>query len=291
MTKVYRDYTADELAVQLNVEATIDNFAEYQQRNGADTMRARQAVPCKIDIAYGPEELNKLDIYWPKAKKAGGYPVMFDIHGGGWRAGSKNGRGYPAESLVPKGLVWVTIDYGLAPAYKVDQIVDHVRRAFAWTVKNISEYGGDPNRIYVGGHSAGGHLTGMLLMDGRHATYGVPEGTIKGAIASSGVFDMEALVGATEGFNDQLGMTKDVARAHSPYHHLPKKAPPLIVTYGGAETDEFRRQSIDFAKACKEAGFSVELIEAKGDNHFSIARTAIDPASLLNRASLKMLGL
>lgn len=291
MTKVYRDYDADQLAVQLNVEATIDNFAEIQQRNGADTAEARKTIPCKIDIAYGPDELQKLDIYWPKDKKAGGYPVFFDIHGGGWRAGSKNGRGFPASILVPQGLVWVTIDYGLAPKYKIDQIVDHVRSAFAWVFKNISNYGGDTTRIYIGGHSAGGHLTGMLLTDGWRAKYGVPDNAIKGAVASSGVFDMEALVGATAGFNDQLGMTKDVARAHSPYHHLPKTSCPLIVTYGGNETDEFRRQSIDFAKAWQAAGLSGTLIEAKGDHHFSIARTAVDPKSPLYQATVKMLGL
>ena len=308
-------------------------FEEIQKHNGADTAKARQAIACRIDIAYGPDEMQKLDVYYPGMQAArdgsvgarppsrsstarttrdiapgdaraadpaspragysekGGFPVLVDIHGGGWRAGSKNGRGFPAETFVPKGFVWVTVDYGLAPKHKIAAIVDHVRSAFAWTYQNVKDYGGDPERIYVCGHSAGGHLTGMLLVDGWHAKYGVLTDAIKGAVASSGVFDMEALVHAPRGYNDELGMTLADARAHSPYYHLPKRACPIIVTYGGNETREFVRQSRAFARAWREAGLSVTEIECKGDHHFSIARTFVDPRSELHKAAMKMIGL
>jgi len=291
MDQVYRGYTADELAVEIDAAATITNFDEIQQQNGIDTAKARKAIPCAIDISYGPDELQKLDVYHPKDKRSGGYPVLVDIHGGGWRAGSKNGRGFPAETLVPEGLVWATIDYGLAPKHKIAAIVDHVRSALAWVHKNIATYGGDPERIYVCGHSAGGHLTGMLLTEGWHARYGVPETVIKGAIASSGVYDMEALVHAPRGYNDELGMSLVQARAHSPYYHLPQRACPLIVAWGSDETREFVRQSRDFATAWRDAGLNMSAIECKGDHHFSIARTFIDPTSPLNKAVLKMVGI
>lgn len=291
MSYVYRNYTADELAVQINASGGIADLDTIQKQNGTDTARVRKTLPCEIDVAYGPAPLQKLDIYRPGETRAGGYPVVIDIHGGGWRGGSKNGRGFPAESLVPKGLVWVTIDYGLAPAYRIDQIVDHVRSAIAWVYKNAAKHGGDPNRIYACGHSAGGHLAGTLLMDGWHAKYGVPDDLFKGICLSSGVYDLEALVGATTGYNDDLKMTKAEARAHSPYHHLPKRTCPVIVTYGGLETDEFQRQSRDFAKALNDAGLQADLIECKDDHHFSIARTHVDPASALNKAFLKLIGL
>ncbi len=291
MTLVYRGYTADELAAQINASAGITNHEELQKQNGVDTARTRARIPCRIDVAYGLDPLQKLDIYGPITKRSGGYPVVIDIHGGGWRGGSKNGRGFPAETLVPKGLVWVTIDYGLAPTHKIDGIVDHVRTAVGWVFKNIAEHGGDPNRITVCGHSAGGHLAGTLLMPGWHAAYGVPDTIFKGICASSGVYDMEALVGATSGYNDALGMTKAEARAHSPIYHLPQRACPLIVAYGGRETDEFKRQSRAFAQACKDAGLAVTEIECVDDHHFSIARTQVDPASALNKALLKMIGL
>jgi arylformamidase len=293
MDAVYQGYTADELVVQVDAGSNVPaaEFDAIQQRNGADTAKTRTKIPCRIDIAYGPDELQKLDVYYPGEKGGGGYPVLLDIHGGGWRQGSKNGRGYPADTLVPKGLVWMTTDYGLAPKHKIAGIVDHVRNAFAWAYTNAKDFGGDPNRIYVCGHSAGGHLTGMLLVDGWHATYGVPADAIKGAIPSSGVFDMEALVHAPMGYNDELGMTLAEARAHSPYYHLPKKSCPIIVTWGDNETREFVRQSRAFAKAWRDAGLSVTEIECKGDHHFSIARTFVDPKSALNRAVLEMIGL
>ena len=293
MDQVYQNYTAEELAVQVDAGSNVPaaEFEEIQKHNGADTAKARQAIACRIDIAYGPDELQKLDVYYPGEKGSGGFPVLVDIHGGGWRAGSKNGRGFPAETFVPKGFVWVTVDYGLAPKHKIAAIVDHVRSAFAWTYQNVKDYGGDPERIYVCGHSAGGHLTGMLLVDGWHAKYGVLTDAIKGAVASSGVFDMEALVHAPRGYNDELGMTLADARAHSPYYHLPKRACPIIVTYGGNETREFVRQSRAFARAWREAGLSVTEIECKGDHHFSIARTFVDPRSELHKAAMKMIGL
>jgi arylformamidase len=102
---------------------------------------------------------------------------------------------------------------------------------------------------------------------------------------------LEALVHAPRGYNDELQMTLDVARTHSPILHLPKRAIPLVVTYGGKETDEFRRQSQAFAKAWTAAGLTCELIECPEDNHFTIGRTFCDPGSALNKAVLKLIGL
>ncbi len=288
---VYRGYSAEELALQIDPVRGVPGFDGIQARNNSETLAARKSLACKIDVPYGPDELQKLDIYQPKDKKPGGTTVLFDIHGGGWRGGSKNGRGWPAVAFTQKGLVYVTIDYPLAPRVRIDQIVDSVRQAFAWVHKHIAEYGGDPNRIYVAGHSAGGHLTASLLRDGWHGQYGVPADAIKGAVASSGVFDMEALVHAPRGFNDELKMTVEVARAHSPILHPPKRITPLIVTYGEAETDEFQYQSKAFAKAWTDAGLNCQLIPCPGDHHFSIARTLMEPGTPLNTAVTKMLGI
>jgi arylformamidase len=215
---------------------------------------------------------------------------LIDIHGGGWTAGSKNARSFPAEAIVPKGVLWVPIDYGLAPAFKLDAIVDHVRSAVAWIYKNIASHGGDPNRIYVSGNSAGGHLVATTLMPGWHAKYGVPENVVKGACAMSGVYDMDAVRLAAEGPNNALKMDAAEARRNSPIFHLPKTSGPLIVSYGAPELPEFKRQGADFAKAWKAAGHDVTEIVVPGAHHFAMSREFANADSELHQAMMKMIG-
>lgn len=285
---IYQGYSADELTVQYNVAATVDNLPEYQKWNGEQSARVRATIPCQCDIPYGEADIQKLDIYAPDG--VSGAPVLIDLHGGGWTAGSKNARAFPAEAIVPNGIVWVPIDYGLAPDFGMDAIVDHVRQAIAWVFNNIAEYGGDPNKIFVSGNSAGGHLTGTCLIAGWTADYGIPEDVIKGACAMSGVFDLDCLVHAAEGPNDAIKMDLDTAKRHSPLFHIPENSPPLIVAFGEPELPEFRRQSEEFATAWMGAGHDVRLIEVPDAHHFAMSREFADTDSELHRAMMAMIG-
>jgi arylformamidase len=148
-------------------------------------------------VSYGEEEIQKLDIYAPKGAKNA--PVLVDIHGGGWSAGTKNPSAIQASAVMSAGAIWVPIDYGLAPAYTIDQMIDHVREAVSWIYWNIVRYGGDPNQVYIYGFSAGAHLAGTTLMTGWHGKYNVLEDIIKGAVMISGVFDLEGYVHAQIG--------------------------------------------------------------------------------------------
>lgn len=289
MTVVYQGYTADELAFELDVEVTIDDLPGYQQESGVMSAATRAKIGGKIDIPYGSEPLQKLDVFAPEG--VNGAPVMVYIHGGGWRAGSKNGYSHPAEAMVDKGILWVPVDYGLAPDYTIDQLVDHVRQALAWVYTNITEHGGDPEKIYLSGNSAGGHLTGTLLMPGWHSSYGVPEDIVKGACAMSGVFDLEALVHATYGYNEQLQMDLPTARAHSPIYHLPSKSGPLIISWGAPELEGFRSQSRNYAQAARDAGLDVTEIEVPDAHHFAMGRQLTDPNTELSKATMAMMGI
>jgi len=234
---IYWVYTAEELAVQFTPAATVKDLPAYQQWNAEESKRVSAKLTCERNIAYGEADIQKLDIF-PAAQANA--PVLIDIHGGGWTAGSKNGRSFPAEAIVAKGVMWVPIDYGVAPAFKLDAIVDHVRSAVAWVTKNIARHGGDPRRIFVSGNSAGGHLVATLVMPGWHAKYGVPEDVIKGACAMSGVYDMEAIRLAAKGPNDQLKLDEAEAKRNSPIRHLPKASCPIIVAWGAPELDGFK---------------------------------------------------
>jgi arylformamidase len=247
--------------------------------SAAETKQTRQRIPCTLDIPYGPAALQKLDVYAAKGVKNA--PVLVDVHGGGWQRGTKNGRGFVADTFVPKGIVWVPIDYRLAPAARLPEIVDDIYGALAWVHGHIAEHGGDPSRVFITGHSAGGELAGMALVEGWHAKHGIPGDLIKGACLVSGVFDIRPMASA-------FGLTMEHAARYTPFLNPPKRGCPTILAYGGAEHPHIARETAMFKQGWPHP---VDVIECPGDDHFSIARTLADPATPLNRALMQMMGL
>jgi len=283
---VYMGYTAIDLAIQLDVEKTIDDLPAYQQENAEMSRKVLTNLDCFKDVQYGTDEPQKLDIFPAVADRS---PILVDIHGGGWRGGSKNVRSFPASSVTKAGVMWVPIDYGLAPGYSIKQMVDHVRSVIVWLYHNASKYGGDPSKLYVSGNSAGGHLTGCLLMPDWHENYGVPSDIIKGACAISGIFDLQALVYAEYGYNDELGMDFETAQQFSPLFNIPSDGCPLVVSYGTQEPNEFRRQSRVYYEAWKDGGFPATEVIVHGAHHFAMSRQMSDPNSPLFQAVTKMI--
>ena len=283
---VYMGYTATDLAIQLDVAKTIKDLPAYQQESAEMSHKVVTNLDCFKDVQYGNDEPQKLDIFPAAVDRA---PILVDIHGGGWRSGSRNIRSFPASSVTKAGVMWVPIDYGLAPNYSIHQMVDHVRSAIVWLYHNVSKYGGDPSKLYVSGNSAGGHLTGCILMPDWHKNYGVPSDIIKGACAISGVYDLQALVHAEYGYNDELGMDIETAQNFSPLFNLPTKGCPLIVSYGAREPNEFRRQSRVYYEAWKDGGFPATEIVVNGAHHFAMSRQMSDPNSALFQAVTKMI--
>ena len=283
---VYMGYTATDLAIQLDVAKTIKDLPAYQQESAEMSHKVVTNLDCFKDVQYGNDEPQKLDIFPAALDRA---PILVDIHGGGWRSGSRNIRSFPASSVTKAGVMWVPIDYGLAPNYSIHQMVDHVRSAIVWLYHNVSKYGGDPSKLYVSGNSAGGHLTGCILMPDWHKNFGVPSDIIKGACAISGVYDLQALVHAEYGYNDELGMDIETAQKFSPLFNLPTKGCPLIVSYGAPEPNEFRRQSRVYYEAWKDGGFPATEIVVNGAHHFAMSRQMSDPNSALFQAVTKMI--
>ena len=283
---VYMGYTATDLAIQLDVAKTIKDLPAYQQESAEMSHKVVTNLDCFKDVQYGNDEPQKLDIFPAAVDRA---PILVDIHGGGWRSGSRNIRSFPASSVTKAGVMWVPIDYGLAPNYSIHQMVDHVRSAIVWLYHNVSKYGGDPSKLYVSGNSAGGHLTGCILMPDWHKNFGVPSDIIKGACAISGVYDLQALVHAEYGYNDELGMDIETAKKFSPLFSLPTEGCPLIVSYGAPEPNEFRRQSRVYYEAWKDGGFPATEIVVNGAHHFAMSRQMSDPNSALFQAVTKMI--
>jgi arylformamidase len=262
-----------------------DQIAKRRNSN-SELARARLGQPLRM--AYGPSEVEKLDIYRTKRAKA---PIFVFIHGGAWLGGAAKNYGDAAELFVNAGANYVVLDFIAIKEAGGDLRVmaDQVRRGVAWAYKNAASFDGDPDRFYVGGHSSGGHLCGVTLVTDWQKQFGLPPDMVKGGLCMSGMYDMKPVRlskrSSYVGFNDEM------EQAMSSQRQLDMLRAPIIVTHGSEETPEFQRQNRDFAAAVKAAGKPVQLIEAVGYNHFEMAESLGHPYGPNGRAALALMKL
>ena len=161
MTKIYRDYTQEELDQQYNQATLVSNIPDYTNDLADLTAKAKASVACREDIAYGDHADERLDIYLPDNLTSPA-PIRIFIHGGAWKGNSKEHAGGAAASFVSHGAIYVAVEFSLAPEASLDRMVDQARRAVWFTYQHGAEYGGDPNKIYLAGHSSGAHMAAMM---------------------------------------------------------------------------------------------------------------------------------
>lgn len=233
------------LDAQYNNRARIPDHAAIFERWARASELTRSQSLCHLDIAYGEEAGETLDVFPTQAPKA---PVLVFIHGGYWRSLDKSDHSFVAASFVAEGAQVVVPNYALCPAVTMDQIVMQTVRALVWVYRNAAKYGGDPERIVVVGHSAGGHLAAMLAccqwkLLGRD----LPAKLIKGAISISGLYDLEPLR-HTPYVQPDLRLTPALVKKLSPAY-LPAPKNPLYAMAGSLESEEFLRQNDLIAQA------------------------------------------
>lgn len=285
---VYKGMTAHQLAELYDDTISIPDLHMILQKNRELAKSIKEKLNPIHDIAYGSEAIQKLDIYAPK--HANNSPVLIDIHGGGWVAGSKNARSIPAEAITSQGVIWVPIDYGLAPEYRIGDMIDHVRLALAWIYHHINQYGGDHNQIYISGQSAGAHLAATALMPSWHKGFGVPQECIKGLIALSGIYDFASLIHSDQtDMKEILKLTLEEAKRFSPFCHLPKNSLPTIIAYGSKEPYGYMREAKDYAKELTNAGCDVSLIVIPDANHFDMINEIGNSRGILFNRIMKMI--
>jgi arylformamidase len=280
----YQNLSRDELDREYDIEATVPDLAGLLDGFQARADKVKSEIPGQLDLAYGPDPLQALDAF---SGDLAGAPILVFIHGGYWKGGDKGGRSFPAPLFNRNGIVWAPINYRLAPAATLDEIEDDARSALGWVYRNAETIGGDPERIYVAGTSAGGHLTGMLLAPGWHDAYDMPDNVVKGACAMSGLFDLSPFL-HTSG-HGYLGLDEASAARNSPIRHLPETGCPILIAWAGKETSEFRRQSADFADACRAAGCRAETLFLEDQDHFSLTGELAHAESPLARAVIGMI--
>ncbi len=269
---VYRNLTQAELDREYNARESVPSFDAEYARYVAESERAKQSIPHHADVIYDDRTGEAMDIYPGEP----GAPVFLWVHGGYWRALSKDDNAFAVAGVVARGLAAAVPNYTLAPAVTLDEIVRQVRKSLAFLSRNRSSYGIGPRPIMVGGSSAGGHLVGMLLAGGWHEEFGVPDDVIGSALALSGLYELEPL--RHTHVNGWINLDEPAARRNSPLALIPlRSSTKLIASVGGLETAEFRRQTVDYAKAWAAAGHSIETIEMPEHNHFDIALSLREP--------------
>ena len=289
----YRNLSPEALELEFNPRTVARNLDERLAASAAASAETRARLECVLDVRYGPGEKETLDIFPAPGSGSGpgsgpGAPVQLFIHGGYWRAMDKSDYSFIADAFQPAGATTVVINYDLCPAVTLDTIVEQSNRSIAWTWRNIADYGGDPERLYVSGNSAGGHLTAMALAHDWEAE-GLPAGIIKGAVPITGVMDCEPVLDIT--VNEEVRLEPEAARRLSPLRHPPRRALPLLIAVGGAEPRLWIGMSEDYAALCRAHGIECEYMEMPGQDHFDISRAVGDPESPLAHAMLRMMGL
>jgi arylformamidase len=268
---------------EYNARAAIPEHPQIFSRwaeQGAITRRLRA---CLIDLPYGDTPAERLD-YFPTRQDAA--PLLVFMHGGYWRSLDKSDFSWLAPPFVQHGVAVALTNYGLAPATPVEDIVRQQLKALAWLYRNGDRLGFDPERIVVAGHSAGAHLTTMMMAAlWPQVGADLPAALVKAGLAVSGIYDLEPLVQAPF-VNVDLGLDRRRARVLSPVHLPPATPAPLITAVGALESSEFKRQTSLIGRAWKSV--LLREVPMAGTHHLTVVDELANPASALFDAALEL---
>ncbi len=280
-----RGYSVEEFERQYNPRQAVPDHQGKIDARVTASAEARCRIEGVYDLRYGPGPLEILDVYPAEADTA---PVQLYIHGGYWRAQDKSDASFFAEPFTAAGATVVVVNYDLCPNVTLPEIMAEIVRAITWTHGGIAEWGGDPDRIFISGNSAGAHLGAMMLAHDWQAE-GLPADVIKGAALLTGVYDPEPVLGIS--VNEVIGLTPDMLAAVSPMRNLPRRDLPLLLPVGGGETAEWIKQTRAYAELCQANGIGAEYMEVPGADHFDMTAAMGDTDGPVLPAILAQMGL
>jgi arylformamidase len=280
----------DWLDNQYNNRLRVPDFlTRHVQRWQTDSAAARRQ-PCHLDIAYGSHSSEKLDIFPAKRHSDARTPVLVFIHGGYWRSLDKADHSFVAPAFTREGMCVVVPNYALCSAKNevtIDQIVMQMAKALAWVYRHIADYGGDPQRITVIGHSAGGHLAAMMAAcEWERMDAALPTQLVRNAMSISGLHDL-APIRACPYLQLDLKLSELQVQRCSPAYFAKPRA-PLVAVCGAEESGEFLRQN-----QLIEEAWGIHHVPSReamlGHNHFSVLESLLDPAHRTHALAMNLL--
>ena len=279
---LYRGMDADTLEAKYNLRAVRGaDFDELVDRWLARSAAHRDASGARVDLAYGEGERERLDFFSGGDRQG---PLLLYIHGGYWQRGDKAMYSFVTEAFVRHGVSVAVMNYDLTPAVRMGMIPPQVRKCVAWLWHHAGDLGFARERLFVSGHSAGGHLTAMMMAtDWPAFDATLPADLIRGAMPISGLFELEPLVHTS--INDGPRMTIDEAIDESPLFMPILTDAPQLVVCGGGETSELRRQSDAYFEKFAAPGRPMQRYEVPGEDHFDeLERLAEDDSDFFEKS-------
>jgi arylformamidase len=286
--KVFLDYDQAALDAAYDQSKYAPNLKQLIERYATNSELARARLGAPRRVAYGTRPSEQLDIYRAERENA---PIHVFIHGGAWRSGAAKDYAFPAEMFVTAGAHYVVPDFSSVQdtGGELLPITRQIRQAVAWVWRNAAAFGGDASRLYVSGHSSGGHQAGVLASTDWKRELGLPADVVKGYVIMSGMYDLVPV--SLSARSSYVKFDERTLNELSAIRHLEDIVAPITLVYGTYETPEFQRQSRELAQALQKAGKPVALIVAQGYNHFEVMETLANPFEFAGRAALAQMKL
>jgi arylformamidase len=272
---IYKHYNEQQLNDQYNIRLHVPDFATYFERWEKLSSGTREKYPMIKDIFYGDNERECFDVF-PSAKPNS--KTLIFIHGGYWHLFDKTKFHFIAEAFYADNVTTVLINYPLAPAATMDEIVASCRKAVLWLHENVRQFNGDPQQLYIMGNSAGAHLAAMILE--KQWMQKNAAGFIKGVCLLSGIFNL--LPVQLLQLNSVLNMSSEIAARNSPVELTPAEDCKLLVCVGEDETDEFKCQSRQLYNNWKDKNTAIQFLELPATNHYSMLELLLNKTSILS---------
>ena len=274
MTAIYRGMDRAALDVAYDNTGAVADSQAYRTRWWETSALIRAEPESRLNLRYGLRPRATLDYFSSGATHA---PLLVFIHGGYWQRNEKKRFSFVAAEPGSRGINVAVPGYTLAPEARLTEIVAEIRQVLTFLADRADELMFDPNNIYTGGWSAGGHLAALVA----------DHPTVRGAIPISGIFDLEPI--ALGVLNDQLQLTTSEIARLSPLRNLPEHSPPVRLFVGAAELPELKRQSEEYARVARGRGLPVALTTLPGHHHFSILDELARPDGALTDALLDLI--